>query len=215
MGTSALRAAICDKLQQDNGLTYGPGDIVVSNGAKQSIWQALLATCSEGDEVSLTFKRLVSLTGNSSPQNLCSAECISVGHGTLWNPSCRHGAQEHRLRFAKPLCRPSRRTTRSKFRICRLQVIIPAPYWVSYPEMARLAGAESVIVDTGATGFLLTAEALQKALTPRSRLLILCTPSNPTGAVYPRCSSKFKRPAWMACVMSERLEGLPLQATCS
>lgn len=64
-GTSALRAAICDKLQQDNGLTYGPGDIVVSNGAKQSIWQALLATCSEGDEVPLTFKRLVSLTGNS------------------------------------------------------------------------------------------------------------------------------------------------------
>lgn len=95
-----------------------------------------------------------------------------------------------------------------------LQVIIPAPYWVSYPEMARLAGAESVIVDTGATGFLLTAEALQKALTPRSRLLILCTPSNPTGAVYPRCGSSFKRHAWVACVMSERLEGLPLQATC-
>lgn len=71
-------------------------------------------------------------------------------------------------------------------RLPRLQVIIPAPYWVSYPEMARLAGAESVIVDTGATGFLLTADALRAALTPRSRLLILCSPSNPSGAVYPR-----------------------------
>lgn len=67
-----------------------------------------------------------------------------------------------------------------------LQVIIPAPYWVSYPEMARLAGAESVIVDTSDSGFVLTAEALRAALTPRSRMLILCTPSNPTGAVYDR-----------------------------
>ena len=50
-GTAALRQAICDKLQADNGLHYGPGDVVVSNGAKQAIWQALLATCAEGDEV--------------------------------------------------------------------------------------------------------------------------------------------------------------------
>ena len=47
-----LRDAICAKLAADNSLHYGPGDIVVSNGAKQSIWQALLATCTEGDEVS-------------------------------------------------------------------------------------------------------------------------------------------------------------------
>lgn len=67
-----------------------------------------------------------------------------------------------------------------------VQVIIPAPYWVSYPEMARLAGARSVVVDTSGSGFVLTAEALRAALTPRSRLLILCTPSNPTGAVYSR-----------------------------
>lgn len=67
------------------------------------------------------------------------------------------------------------------------QVIIPAPYWVSYPEMACLAGATPVIVDsTPAQGFKLTPQALQAALTPRSRLLILCTPSNPTGAVYTR-----------------------------
>lgn len=114
-GTSSLRQAICDKLKTDNGLEYAANEIVVSNGAKQCIWQALLATCSEGDEV-----------------------------------------------------------------------IIPAPFWVSYPEMARLAGATPVIVDTtAADGFLMSPEKLKAALTPRSRLLILCTPSNPSGAVYP------------------------------
>lgn len=50
-GTAALKEAICAKLKADNGLEYSPSDIVVSNGAKQAIWQALLATCSEGDEV--------------------------------------------------------------------------------------------------------------------------------------------------------------------
>ena len=53
-GTTALRQAICTKLQQENGLKYNPSQIIVSNGAKQSIWQALLAVCSEGDEASLT-----------------------------------------------------------------------------------------------------------------------------------------------------------------
>ena len=51
-GTQALRQAICTKLLQENGLEYTPSQIIVSNGAKQSIWQALLAVCSEGDEVS-------------------------------------------------------------------------------------------------------------------------------------------------------------------
>lgn len=88
---------------------------MVSNGAKQSIQQAVLAVCSPGDEV-----------------------------------------------------------------------IIPAPYWVSYPEMARLAGATPVVLSCPAKdGFLLTPEQLEKSLTPKSRLLILCSPSNPTGAVYP------------------------------
>lgn len=115
-GTSALRKAVCAKLESENGLAYSPDEIVVSNGAKQCIWQALLATCSEGDEV-----------------------------------------------------------------------VIPAPYWVSYPEMARLAGATPVIVEaTPEEGFKLTPEKLRAALTPASRLLILCTPSNPTGAVYTR-----------------------------
>jgi bifunctional aspartate aminotransferase and glutamate/aspartate-prephenate aminotransferase len=113
-GTSALRAAICRKLEEENGLKYAPNEIVVSNGAKQAIWQALLATCSEGDEV-----------------------------------------------------------------------LIPAPYWVSYPEMARLAGAEPKIITTTASDdFLVSPEKLRAALSPRSRLLILCTPSNPSGAVY-------------------------------
>ncbi|EKP94468.1 pyridoxal phosphate-dependent aminotransferase [Thermaerobacter subterraneus] len=67
------------------------------------------------------------------------------------------------------------------------QVIIPAPYWVSYPEMVRLAGGEPVIVETGPeTGFKLTPEALRRALTPRSRALVLNSPSNPTGTVYTR-----------------------------
>lgn len=65
------------------------------------------------------------------------------------------------------------------------EVIIPAPYWVSYPEMAKLAGAKPVFVladDT--TGFRLTPEMLEAAITPRTRLFILNSPSNPTGAVY-------------------------------
>ena len=114
-GTSRLRRAICTKLKKENGLEYAENEIVVSNGAKQAIWQALLATCTEGDEV-----------------------------------------------------------------------IIPAPYWVSYPEMARLAGATPKIMPTTAeNGFLISAEQLQQTLTPQSRLLILCSPSNPSGAVYP------------------------------
>lgn len=67
------------------------------------------------------------------------------------------------------------------------QVIIPAPYWVSYTEMVRLANATPVVVPTTPEeGFLMSPQKLAAALTPRSRLLILCTPSNPTGAVYPR-----------------------------
>lgn len=113
-GTSTLRKAICRKLLEENGLLYGVDEVVVSNGAKQAIWQALLATCSPGDEV-----------------------------------------------------------------------LIPAPYWVSYPEMAKMAGAVPRVLDTTPEeGFLLDPATLKAALTPRSRLLILCTPSNPTGAVY-------------------------------
>eukprot|EP00892_Ulva_mutabilis_P000578 jgi/Ulvmu1/10520/UM064_0058.1 len=115
-GTSSLRAAICDKLLNDNGLTYAPNEIVVTNGAKQAIWQAVLATVSPGDEV-----------------------------------------------------------------------IVPAPYWVSYPEMVRMAGGTPVIIETTTdNNFCVSAQQLAAALTPRTRMLILCTPSNPAGTVYSR-----------------------------
>ena len=114
-GTMELRQAICDKLDRDNGLDYGPDQIVCSNGAKQSLALALHALCDEGDEV-----------------------------------------------------------------------LVPAPHWVSYPEMARFAGAEPVVVSTGVEDqYRLSPEALDEALTERTRVVILCTPSNPTGAVYP------------------------------
>lgn len=113
-GTSSLRKAICHKLQSENGLEYSPAEIVVTNGAKQAIWQAVLACVSPGDEV-----------------------------------------------------------------------IVPAPYWVSYPEMVRMAGGVPVVLDTTAeSNFCITSEQLRQAVTPRTRLLILCTPSNPSGAVY-------------------------------
>lgn len=115
-GTLELRKAICHKLQEENGLTYSTDEILVSNGAKQSILQAVLAVCSSGDEV-----------------------------------------------------------------------IIPAPFWVSYPEMARLADATPIIVPTALSDdFLLRPEKLESILTKKTRLMIICTPSNPTGSVYPR-----------------------------
>jgi aspartate aminotransferase len=67
------------------------------------------------------------------------------------------------------------------------EVIVPAPYWVSYPEIVQLCGGKSVVVPCGSeSGFKLTAQALQAAITPRTRWLILNSPSNPTGAVYSR-----------------------------
>ncbi|XP_061337444.1 bifunctional aspartate aminotransferase and glutamate/aspartate-prephenate aminotransferase-like isoform X2 [Gastrolobium bilobum] len=115
-GTLELRQAICHKLKEENGITYTPDQIVVSNGAKQSVVQAVLAVCSPGDEV-----------------------------------------------------------------------IIPAPFYVSYPEMARLADATPVILPTYISdNFLLDPKFLESNLTERSRLLILCSPSNPTGSVYPK-----------------------------
>lgn len=115
-GTMELRTAICHKLKEENGLSYTPDQILVSNGAKQSILQAVLAVCSPGDEV-----------------------------------------------------------------------LVPAPFWVSYPEMARLADATPVILPTSlSSNFLLDPKLLESKLSEKSRLLILCSPSNPTGSVYPR-----------------------------
>lgn len=69
------------------------------------------------------------------------------------------------------------------------EVIVPAPYWASYPDMVRLAGGEPVIVPTRAEeGFLLAPEALEAAITERTRWLVLNAPSNPTGAIYPEAA---------------------------
>ncbi|MHB8671247.1 MAG: pyridoxal phosphate-dependent aminotransferase [Acidimicrobiales bacterium] len=67
------------------------------------------------------------------------------------------------------------------------QVIVPAPYWVTYPEAIRLAGAEPVAVETDeSSGFLASVEALEAARSPRTKMIVFVSPSNPTGAVYPR-----------------------------
>lgn len=67
------------------------------------------------------------------------------------------------------------------------EVIIPAPYWVSYPQMVKLAGGTPVIVNAGfEQNFKMTPEQLEAAITPKTRMLILCSPSNPTGSVYTR-----------------------------
>jgi aspartate aminotransferase len=67
------------------------------------------------------------------------------------------------------------------------EVIVPAPYWVSYPEMVQMVGAQPIIVPCSSeNGFKLIAEALRQAITPRTRWLVLNSPSNPTGAVYTR-----------------------------
>ena len=65
------------------------------------------------------------------------------------------------------------------------EVVIPAPYWVSYPQMAKLAGATPVVVRAGfEQDFKMTADQLEAAITPKTKMLILCSPSNPTGSVY-------------------------------
>jgi aspartate aminotransferase len=113
-GIPELREAIADKFLAENGIDYKPSQIIVSNGAKHSCANAILATCQFGDEV-----------------------------------------------------------------------IIPTPYWLSYPEMVRIAGAEPVFVQTSEeNGWKLTPEDFENAMTPRTKMIILNSPGNPTGAVY-------------------------------
>jgi aspartate aminotransferase len=115
-GTVELRRAICAKLERDNGLKYGPDEIVVSAGAKQAIYMALAVLVDPGDEV-----------------------------------------------------------------------LVPAPFWVSYPEMVQLLDGVPVVLPTDeSTGFKITPEQLAAAITPRTVAIILNTPSNPTGIVYER-----------------------------
>ncbi len=113
-GMPELREAIAQKLRSENGLDYKPSQVIVSNGAKQSCYNAIMAVCDPGDEV-----------------------------------------------------------------------IIPAPYWLSYPEMVRLAGAIPVFVPTTQENdWKMTAEQFEDAMTPRTKMVIINTPGNPTGSVY-------------------------------
>uniref|UniRef100_UPI00260ABA6E pyridoxal phosphate-dependent aminotransferase n=1 Tax=uncultured Lentibacter sp. TaxID=1659309 RepID=UPI00260ABA6E len=113
-GIIELKQAVCDKLKRDNGLSYTPAQVSIGTGGKQILYNALMATLNEGDEV-----------------------------------------------------------------------IIPAPYWVSYPDMVLLAGGTPVIAPAKAeNAYKLTAEELEAAITPKTKWLIFNSPSNPTGAGY-------------------------------
>ena len=113
-GLTELRSAIVSKLLAENGLSYTPDCVVVSNGGKHSLFNVIMAICNDGDEV-----------------------------------------------------------------------IIPGPYWLSYPEMVRVAGGRSVIIPTDERGgFKMSPEQLTRAITDKTRAVIINSPSNPTGAVY-------------------------------
>ena len=113
-GTKSLKTAIVNKLKTENQLDYNIAEILVSCGAKQSIYNLMQSILDENDEV-----------------------------------------------------------------------IIPAPYWVSYPDMAVLAGAKPVILHTSIeTNFKISANQLEKSITPQTKLVILNSPSNPTGIAY-------------------------------
>ncbi|HEY3298569.1 MAG TPA: pyridoxal phosphate-dependent aminotransferase [Armatimonadota bacterium] len=115
-GTVELRKAICEKLKKDNNLEYTPEQIIVSDGAKHSLFNAMMAICNPGDEV-----------------------------------------------------------------------IVPVPYWVTYSEQVGLAQGVPVFVETNEnTGFKMTADMLRAAVTSKTKILMLNSPSNPTGAVYSR-----------------------------
>ena len=115
-GTDDLKDAIIEKLKKDNGLSYERGEIIVSCGAKHSLYNIAMTILEKGDEV-----------------------------------------------------------------------IIPAPYWVSYPDIVALADAKPVIVNTSEkNGFKMTAEEFRKAITPETKAVIINSPSNPTGSSYSR-----------------------------
>jgi len=113
-GMRELKEAICRKLKEENGLEYEPDQVLISCGAKHSIFNAILALCDEGDEV-----------------------------------------------------------------------ILPSPYWVSYPEMIKLAQAKPVIIKTTQeNNFKITPQQLEEAISSKTKLFILNSPSNPTGMIY-------------------------------
>ena len=84
---------------------------------------------------------------------------------------------------------PSKVFLMQSFQLCPEddEVIVPAPYWVSYPEMISLAEGKTVVIETKEeNGFRITPEQLEEAVTPNTKLFILCNPSNPTGSAYNR-----------------------------
>lgn len=115
-GTLAFRQAICGKLKRENNLDYTPDEITVNCGGKGTLYNLIIATVDDGDEV-----------------------------------------------------------------------VIPAPYWVSYPDMVRLAGGTPVFVEGREdNGFKITPADLEKAITPKTKWFVLNSPSNPSGAAYSR-----------------------------
>lgn len=112
-GMPELKAAICEKLSRENGLDYAPNQIVVSTGAKSSLYHALLALVDEGDEV-----------------------------------------------------------------------IVPSPCWLTYKEQIRLVGGKCVFVDVSDSGCKLSGKRFEENITPKTKCIILNSPSNPTGSVY-------------------------------
>lgn len=113
-GYADLRQSISAKLKNENNLDYSVNEILVGNGAKQCVCNAIMALVNDDDEV-----------------------------------------------------------------------IIPAPYWVSYPQMVKLAGGNPVFVRAGfEQDFKMTPQQLEEAIRPKTKMLILCSPSNPTGSVY-------------------------------
>ena len=119
-GFLELRQAIADKLKRDNKLDYNASQIIVSNGAKQSLTNIFMVLLDAGDEV-----------------------------------------------------------------------IIPSPYWVSYPEMIKMADGTSVFIDAGIeTDFKVTPQQVEAAITPRTKAFLFNSPSNPTGSVYTRAELK-------------------------
>jgi aspartate aminotransferase len=117
-GIPELRAAVCAKFKRDQGLDYEPADVLVSVGAKHTLYNLAVALLDPGDEV-----------------------------------------------------------------------LVPSPYWVSYPEQVRLVGAVPVAVETSeATGFDLDPDRLRAAVTPRTKLVVVNSPNNPTGAVFSRAA---------------------------
>lgn len=104
------------------------------------------------------------------------ARKLLVDNGLTYDPAniiCSNGAKQAVMQAIAVLCRPGD------------EVVIPAPYWVSYPEMVRFSGGKPVVVTTGvASDWKMTPQELDAAITDRTRLLIMCSPSNPTGSVY-------------------------------